>query len=95
MEILVKESKIREENLQKMNENLASALSDFAHDTKKFSVLDFLENFKKKKHIKSFKNSNLKEIQIILDKNSQDYIQSKFKNNEVIKVLENEVFFFL
>lgn len=39
LDILVKESKVREENLQKMNENLASALNDFAHDTKKFSVI--------------------------------------------------------
>lgn len=47
LEILVKESKIREENLQKMNENLALALNDFAHDTKKFSVtLNILKIFK-------------------------------------------------
>jgi len=28
---------------------------------------------------------------MILEKNSQDFLQSKFKNNEIVKVLENEV----
>ena len=28
---------------------------------------------------------------MILEKNSQDFIQSKYKNNELVKVLDNEV----
>ena len=39
LEIQIKEAKIREENLRKMNDNLTSALSELSQDPKKFQVL--------------------------------------------------------
>lgn len=42
LEIEIKESKEREYNLRKMNDNLASALSDLSQDPKKYSVFFYL-----------------------------------------------------
>lgn len=38
LEIQIKETKIREDNLRKMNDNLTSALSELSQDPKKFQV---------------------------------------------------------
>jgi hypothetical protein len=42
LEIQIRESKLREENLKNMNENIMSALNDMSSDNKPFVVKNFL-----------------------------------------------------
>lgn len=92
LENQIKEGKSREKNLEKMIENLSSALNDFAN-SKTNTISVKIKIKKKKNEFFFFQIKGFEDLKYTLEKNLKEFSEYKLNSNDQLRKYEHEVIF--